>query len=149
MVYLSPCLQVPSIILISTDEFLALSNFLCLASVVCDSKAETPIIDTSIFLLQIKQHAAEGWLVLTTHFEYLSLHNHSSWKVDSECVLFLLVIYNLDEKQKFMHKAHKANPVDTGHKLNVHPMFRRRPGHLLNVWYMFNLCPMSTGKELF
>ena len=85
----------------------------------------------------------------SAHFEYFSLHKHSSWKVDSECVLFLLVIYSLDEKQKFMHKAHKANPVDTGHKLNVHLMFRRRPGHLLNVWYMFSLCPMSTGKELF
>ena len=30
-------------------------------------------------------------------------------------------------------------PVDTGHKLNVHNTFRRRPGHLLNVSCAFNL----------
>ena len=42
-----------------------------------------------------------------------------------------------------MHKADKANLVDTGLKLNIHP------GCLLNILCMFNLCPMSTGKELF
>ena len=36
-------------------------------------------------------------------------------------------------------------PVDTGRKLNVHKMFRRRPGPLLNVLCTFNLRPVSTG----
>ena len=36
-------------------------------------------------------------------------------------------------------------PVDTGRKLNVYKTFRRRPGRLLNVLCMFNLCPVSTG----
>ena len=36
-------------------------------------------------------------------------------------------------------------PIDTGHKLNVHMTFRRRPGHLLNVLCTFNLCSVSTG----
>ena len=72
------------------------------------------------FLLQIKQRAPE----------YLSLHNHSSWKVDLESVLFLLTIYKLNEKQKFMHKAHKVNPVDTGRKFNL-----RRSEDVLNVFW--------------
>ena len=38
------------------------------------------------------------------------------------------------------------NPVDTGRKLNVNKSFRRRPGRLLKVSCMFNLCPVSTGK---
>ena len=32
-------------------------------------------------------------------------------------------------------------PVDTGHKLNVHKTFRRRPGRLLNVVCTFSLRP--------
>ena len=36
-------------------------------------------------------------------------------------------------------------PVDTGRKLNVYKMFRRRPGRLLNVLCTFNLRPVSTG----
>ena len=40
-----------------------------------------------------------------------------------------------------------ASPVDTGRKLNVHKTFRRRPGHLLNVLYTFNLRSVSTGSE--
>ena len=38
------------------------------------------------------------------------------------------------------------NPVDTGHKLNIHKTFRIRPGRLLNVLCTFNLRPVSTGK---
>ena len=38
--------------------------------------------------------------------------------------------------------------LDTGHKLNVHKTFRRRPGHLLNVLCTFNLRPVSTGVLL-
>ena len=36
-------------------------------------------------------------------------------------------------------------PGDTGRKLNVHKMSRRRPGRLLNVLCTFNLRPLSTG----
>ena len=36
-------------------------------------------------------------------------------------------------------------PADTGCKLHVHKMFRRRPGRLLNVLCRFNLRPVSTG----
>ena len=36
-------------------------------------------------------------------------------------------------------------PVDTGHKLNIHETFRRRPGRLLNDLFTFNLRPVSTG----
>ena len=37
-------------------------------------------------------------------------------------------------------------PLDTGHKLNVHKTFRRRPGRLLNVLCKFKLRPVSRGK---
>ena len=36
-------------------------------------------------------------------------------------------------------------PVDRGRKLNVHKIFRRRPGPLLNVLCAFNLHHVSTG----
>ena len=39
-------------------------------------------------------------------------------------------------------------PADIGHKLNVHNMFRRRPGRLLKVLCTFNLCPVSTGSTM-
>ena len=42
----------------------------------------------------------------------------------------------------------RANPVDTGRKLNVHKTFRRCPGRLLNVLCTFNLRPVSMGKAL-
>ena len=35
--------------------------------------------------------------------------------------------------------------VDTGRNLNIHKMFRRRPGRPLNVLCTFNLRPVSTG----
>ena len=38
------------------------------------------------------------------------------------------------------------SPVSTGHTLNVHKSFRRRPGRLLNVLSTFNFCPVSTGS---
>ena len=45
------------------------------------------------------------------------------------------------------NNAYKSNgiPVDTRRKLNVHKMFKRRPGRLLNVLCTFNLRPVSTG----
>ena len=39
-----------------------------------------------------------------------------------------------------------TNPLDTERKLNVHKTFKRRPGHLLDVLYTFNLRPMSRGN---
>ena len=39
-----------------------------------------------------------------------------------------------------------TNPVDTGRKLNVHKMFKRRSGRLLNVLCTFSLHPVSTGS---
>ena len=42
----------------------------------------------------------------------------------------------------------KNYPVDTGHKLNVHKTFRRRPGRLLNVICTFSLGPVSTGNKV-
>ena len=38
------------------------------------------------------------------------------------------------------------NPVDTRRKLNIHKTFRKSPGRLLNVFYTFNLHPVSTEK---
>ena len=43
---------------------------------------------------------------------------------------------------------YRVFPVDTGRKLNVHKMFRRRPGRLLNVFCAFNLRPVFTGLVL-
>ena len=43
-----------------------------------------------------------------------------------------------------IHSLALPTPVDTGHKLNVHKTFRRRPGRLLNVLCTFSLCPVST-----
>ena len=36
-------------------------------------------------------------------------------------------------------------PLGTGHKLNVHKMFKKRPARLLNVLCTFNLGPVSRG----
>ena len=47
--------------------------------------------------------------------------------------------------ENFIFCAVLDYPVDTGHKLNVHKTFRRRPGRVLNVLCMFNLRPVSTG----
>ena len=47
--------------------------------------------------------------------------------------------------QMLMKNIIKPYPVDTGRKLKVHKMFRRRPGRLLNVLCTFNLRPVSTG----
>ena len=39
------------------------------------------------------------------------------------------------------------HPVDTGRKLNVHKMFRRGPGRLLNVLCTFNLRPVYWAQS--
>ena len=40
-------------------------------------------------------------------------------------------------------------PVDTWRKLNIHKMFRRRPGRLLNVLCTFSLRHVSTGMRIY
>ena len=46
------------------------------------------------------------------------------------------------------YSKNNYNPhlLDTERKLNVHKMFRRRPGRLLNVLCTFNLHPVSRGQ---
>ena len=44
-----------------------------------------------------------------------------------------------------MHSVSVKRTLGTGRKLNVHKTFRRRPGRLLNVLYMFNLRYVSRG----
>ena len=59
------------------------------------------------------------------------------------------MILNTEDKSLFVHWYGNWwcwNPVDTGRKLKVHKMFRRRPGRLLNVLCTFNLRPVSTGN---
>ena len=52
------------------------------------------------------------------------------------------LVKNLDETFfQFVFLFH----LDTGHKLNAHKTFRRRPGRLLNVSCKFNLRPLSSG----
>ena len=46
----------------------------------------------------------------------------------------------------FRKYSSEQNSVDTGRKLNVHKMFRRRRGCLLNVLCTFNLLPVPTGN---
>ena len=43
-------------------------------------------------------------------------------------------------------KFNLVNPLDTGRKLNVYKLFRKRPDRLLSVSYTFNLRPVSRGK---
>ena len=47
----------------------------------------------------------------------------------------------------FFSKKSWVALVDTGHKLNVHMRFRRRPGRFLNVLCLFSLRPVSTGAD--
>ena len=49
--------------------------------------------------------------------------------------------------QKLNKTTMTTPPPDTGNKLNVHKMFKRRPGRLLNVLCTFNLCPVSRWSE--
>ena len=46
----------------------------------------------------------------------------------------------------FLADGFLPNPVDTGRKLNVHKMFRRRSGRLLNVLRTFYLRLVSSRK---
>ena len=48
------------------------------------------------------------------------------------------------EKLCVIQFSTRIHPVDTGHTLNLHKTFRRRPGRLLNVLCTFNLRPVST-----
>ena len=40
-----------------------------------------------------------------------------------------------------------TSPVDTGHKLNVHKTFRRRPGRLLNILMYVQFTPCVYGVQ--
>ena len=50
---------------------------------------------------------------------------------------------------KIMQGKWRLYSLDTGHKLNAHKTFRRRPGRLLNVLCAFILRPVSTGYTPF
>ena len=60
-------------------------------------------------------------------------------------------VVDISLEEKFIHVGYNIDssniPVDTGRKLNVYKMFRRRPGRLLNVLCTFNLRSVSTGIE--
>ena len=45
----------------------------------------------------------------------------------------------------FPHFPYYQGDVSTGHKVNAHKTFRRRPGRLLKVLCTFNLRPVSRG----
>ena len=40
------------------------------------------------------------------------------------------------------------NPLQTGHKFNVHKTLKNPPGRLMNILYVFNLRPVSRIKHL-
>ena len=67
-----------------------------------------------------------------------------TWCFDQELKVIRIRKIWRSEKKKIII------PLDTGHKLNVHKTFRRRPGRLLNVLCTFSLRPVSTAtlKEL-
>ena len=75
-----------------------------------------------------------------------SLFHNSFWH-------FLCLVLYLPRTNSIGHESfstallHIFHPVNTGRKLNLHKTFRRRPGSLLNVLCMFNLCPVSTGRN--
>ena len=79
----------------------------------------------------------------------LKITNFSKFKIsDSRLTdkIFGSIRYYLDVYSKPSQKS-RIDPVDTGRKLNVHKMFRRRPGRLLNVLCTFSLRPVSTGER--
>ena len=63
--------------------------------------------------------------------------------LDLTLCLFPITFTDIDKQ--FTKFLSTTDPVDTGHKLNVHRTFRKRPGRLLNVLYTFNLRPLSMG----
>ena len=71
------------------------------------------------------------------HLLKIYLIENFSFLCSKICIMF---------KDSEIKKAKKCSPVDTGRKLNVHKMFRRRPGRLLKVLCMFNLRPVPTGS---
>ena len=74
---------------------------------------------------------------------FISLYERrDSEKVHNKHVLLGMQLY---VTSSVILKTTEPIPVDTGRKLNVHKMFRRLPGRLLNVLCTFNLLrPVST-----
>ena len=66
------------------------------------------------------------------------------------------LIYREKTENRFYEQKHLRNenaldcpfPIDTGRKLKIHKIFRRRPERLLNILCTFNLRPVSTGFHL-
>ena len=56
--------------------------------------------------------------------------------LDLTLCLFPITFTDIDKQ--FTKFLSTTDPVDTGHKLNVHRTFRKRPGCLLNVLCTFN-----------
>ena len=56
--------------------------------------------------------------------------------LDLTLCLFPITFTDIDKQ--FTKFLSATDPVDTGHKLNVHRTFRKRPGCLLNVLCTFN-----------
>ena len=65
-------------------------------------------------------------------------------------LIYVLLVISADEflfAEWFTCKRRRVSHLDTGRKLNVHSMFIRGTGRLLNVLYMLNYCPVS--RELY
>ena len=102
------------------------------------------------FFLKASRRGTEGTVI---HIKFILLLMSGIFSV---IVAFFIPHYmkNLktcNKKLFFMNWSWKPAivfhfPVDTGRKLNVHKMFRRFPGRLLNVICTFNL--RSVSKEL-
>ena len=57
-----------------------------------------------------------------------------------------MVTFSINNLQlRFIPVKRKYQQLDTERKLNVHKIFRGRPGSLLNVLSTFNLRPVSRG----
>ena len=57
--------------------------------------------------------------------------------------------YHTAETAHRVKQKQPPDPVDTGRKLKVCEMFKRRPGRLLNVLGMFNLRPVFTMEVFY
>ena len=86
-------------------------------------------------------------------YRLISLKNKPNWKYDiiknniikmhKELTPFLLIFLSIIfwKRLKWI-----TDPVGTGRKLDVNKTFWRRPRRLLDVFYTFNLRPVSTGE---
>ena len=63
--------------------------------------------------------------------------------------LMLPLLQSIGPIMKNVYYLKAKNPVNTGHKLNVHKTFRRRLRRLSNVLCTFTLCLVSAWKKSF